>query len=411
VPTAAFPDFGAGVLDFLKIRVAYGTSANFATPYLTTPYLGLNSQNRTDANGNVITSRQASLLANPNLKPELLKETEVGIESQLFENRIKLNLSYYDRSAKDQIIRRPLDPSTGYSATFINAGVISNKGIEASLTITPVKTADWTWDITGNFTKNVSKVESLPEGSKEILVNGFTNLGNFAIEGQPINVIKGSYTEKAPDGQYIINESGNYKIANEIGIIGNPNPKWMGSLITSLSWKSLSFGMQWDYVNGGQTLSYTAQTMVGRGVAKDLENFDPTLPLILPGVLETTDGSGNVTGYTPNNLPLTTAGVFFGNTIIGGGPNDRGIYDATRVRFREVSLAYSLPKSVVSKMKLRGINVSLVGNNLWFRAINAPKYAHADFDRTAFGGSNGAGFDFLGGPSARRYGVNVKVTF
>jgi outer membrane receptor protein involved in Fe transport len=411
LPTAAFPDFASNVLDFLKIRAAYGTSANFGTPYNTSPYLTLNSQSRVDAIGNAVTSRLPGLLANPDLKAELLTETEFGIESQLFENRIKLNLSFYDRTAKDQIVSRPLDPSTGYTVTYINAGKISNKGIEGNLTVTPLKTSDWSWDLTANITKNVSKVISLPEGSEEILIAGFTNLGNFAIVGEPLNVIKGSYTERAPDGQLIINSSGNYKTADEIGIIADPNPKWFGSLISSLNYKSISFGMQWDYVHGGQILSYTAATMVGRGVGKDLETFDPTLPLILPGVLEQTDGSGNVTGYTPNNIPLTTAGVFFGNTIIGGGPYDRGIYDATRVRFREVSLTYSLPSAMVSKLKLRGINISLVGNNLWFRAVNAPKYSKADFDRTAFGANNGAGFDYLGGPSARRYGANVKITF
>ena len=169
--------------------------------------------------------------------------------------------------------------------------------------------------------------------------------------------------------------------------------------------------MQWDYVSGGQIFSYTAATMVGRGVSKDLQDFDPTLPLILPGVIEQKDGSGNVTGYTPNTIPLTTAGVFFNNTIVGGSASDRGVYDATRIRFREISLGYTLPKAWVSKLKLTGINISAVGNNLWFNAINAPKYARADFDRTASGAGNGAGFDYLGGPSARRYGVNVKINF
>ncbi|HNP79158.1 MAG TPA: hypothetical protein PKM91_18115, partial [Cyclobacteriaceae bacterium] len=92
-------------------------------------------------------------------------------------------------------------------------------------------------------------------------------------------------------------------------------------------------------------------------------------------------------------------------------PYDRGIYDATRIRFREVSLSYSLPKSIVSKLKLTGINISLVGNNLWFRSVNAPLYSKADFDRTAFGVGNGAGFDYLGGPSARRFGGTIKINF
>jgi len=411
LPTAAFPNFASNVLDFLKLRAAYGSSANFGTPYRTVPYLELDAQRRVDKNGNVITSSLSQLLANPNLGAELLTETEFGLESALFENRIKFNISYYDKRSKDQIIQRPLDPSTGFTETYINAGEISNKGIEATLTVTPIKSADWRLDLTANFTRNRSMVESLPEGSKEIVIAGYTNLGNFAIEGQPLNVIKSTYTEKAPDGQPIITEDGSYKQGNDIAIIADPNPNWFGSAIVNLQWKSLSFGMQWDYVDGGQTYSYSAATTVGRGVAKDLENFDPTLPLILPGVREVTDADGNVTGYTPNTIPLTTAGVFFNNTIIGGAPNDKGVYDATRVRFREVSLAYSLPMSFVSKLKLKGINISLVGNNLWWRAINSPKYAHADFDRTAFGAGNGAGFDYLGGPTARRYGVNLKVTF
>jgi hypothetical protein len=118
-----------------------------------------------------------------------------------------------------------------------------------------------------------------------------------------------------------------------------------------------------------------------------------------------------VIGYTKNNIPITTAEAFFTNGIIGGGADDRGVFDATRVRFREVSLGYNIPKNIASILKVRGINISVVGNNLWFRAINAPKYARADFDRTAYGTGNGGGFDYLGGPSARRYGVNLKVNF
>jgi TonB-linked SusC/RagA family outer membrane protein len=411
IPTAAFPNFAPNVLEFLKLRAAYGTSANFGPSYNTSPYLFINSQTRTDALGNVITSGLPGRLANPNLGPELLTETEFGLEANLFEDKIKLNVSYYNRSAKDQIIDRPLDPSTGYSLTSINAGNIVNKGWEGSLTLTPIKSRDWRLDITANYTRNRSLVESLPEGSKSILVNGFSNRGNFAIEGKPLNVIQGTFVEKAPDGQLIINESGNYKQANEIGIIADPNPNWLGSVISNLSWKSISFSFQVDYVHGGQVFSYTAATMVGRGVSKDLEDFDPTLPLILPGVREITNSSGEVTGYKPNTIPLTTAGVFFGNTIIGGSPDDRGVYDATRVRLRDVTLAYSLPATVTSKLKVSGINIALTGNNMWFRAINTPKYSKADLDRTAFGANNGAGFDYLGGPSAKRYGVNLKITF
>ena len=417
IPTAAFPNFASTVLDFLKLRVAYGTSANFGSPYNTRSYYNLNGQARIVAtpNGigtqNLTTSQLPTLLANPDLKPELLTELEGGIEAQLFQSRIKVDLSLYNKQSKDQILQRQLDPSTGFSSTFINGGTIENKGIELSLTGTPIKSS-LVWDLTVNFTKNISTVTKLPDGSKQILINGYTNIGNFAIEGQPYNVIQGTFATKSPNGQLIVNNSGSYVPSANIAPIADPNPQWLGSVINNITWKSFNFGMQWDYVSGGQVFSYTISTLIGRGVSKDLENFDPTLPLVLPGVNEQTDGSGTVTGYVPNTYPLTTAGVFFGNTIIGGtAPSDRGVFDATRVRFREISLGYNLPTSLISKLKLRSVNISVVGNNLWFRAINTPEYTKVDFDRTGFGGNNGAGFDFIGGPSVKSYGFNLKIGF
>ena len=113
-----------------------------------------------------------------------------------------------------------------------------------------------------------------------------------------------------------------------------------------------------------------------------------------------------------NDYPVTTAGVFYQQSIVGNAnANDRAIYDGSRVRLREVSLSYSLPKSLISKLSIRSANISLVGSNMWYRAINTPKYTRVDLDRTAFGTGNGAGFEYLGGPSARRYGVNLRLTF
>ncbi len=404
IPTAAFPGFAAGVLDFLKVRAGYGTSANFPDPYNTRPILNTNSVAQIDALGTVSSQGLDRTLANPALLPERQTELEFGIESQLLENRAKVDFSVYNRRANDQILTRTLDPATGFQQTLINAGEITNKGIEAGVTITPIRSNTVEWNLRGNFTRNVSEVVSLPEGSKEILVSGFTNLGNFAIEGQPFNVIQGTFGLRDANGNRLITANGDYSISPEIGVIGDPNPLWFGSLISDVTWKGITFGFQWDYVHGGDTYSFTAATPVARGVAKELEDFDPRLPLIIPGVLESD-------GVTPNNIPMPPSQFFFGNSIIGSAAEDTGIFDSSRIRLREVSLSYNIPQSLISKLSIRTANISLVGNNMWFRAINAPKFSKVDFDRTAFGTGNGAGFDFLGGPSARRYGVNLRLTF
>jgi hypothetical protein len=113
-----------------------------------------------------------------------------------------------------------------------------------------------------------------------------------------------------------------------------------------------------------------------------------------------------------NDIPLTTAGVFYGQSISGNNNlNNSAIYDATRVRLREVSLSYNIPQNLLSKLSIRSANISLVGSNMWFKAINAPKFTRVDFDRSSFGNANGAGFEFIGGPSAKRYGVNLRLTF
>lgn len=407
IPTQAFAGLESSTLNFLKLRVGYGTSANFAPAYRTRPYLALRSNASVDALGNVITLSLPGLLANPNLKPELQKELEFGMDVRMFDNRFGIDLSVYDRTAQDQIIGRQLDPSTGYDETFINAGTISNKGIELGLSVTPVRLRDFSWNLRANFTRNRSLVEKLPEGSKEINIDGYSNLGNFAVEGEPYGVIKGTYAvrngQDGRTGELLITPNGDYKISSETAIIGDPNPDFMLSGFSDITFKNITLSAQLDYVHGGDIFSFSASTLVGRGVAKELEEFNPELPVILPGVLEETG--------EPNNIPMPASGVFFGNTIIGGGPDDRGIYDGTRLRLRELSLSYTFPKGFLGKYLADGSTISFIGNNLWFRAFNTPKYSKVDPDRTAFGTGNGLGFDFMGGPSARRYGVNLRVNF
>ena len=137
------------------------------------------------------------VVANPLLKPELLGEFEAGLESKLINSRISIDFTWYNRKSTDQILNRPLDPSTGFEVTTINAGDLTNKGIELGLGFNIIKNKDWNLQIDANFTRNRSKVSNLPNEITQVQTGGlFSNIGNFAINGQPFGIIKGTYWQR-----------------------------------------------------------------------------------------------------------------------------------------------------------------------------------------------------------------------
>jgi hypothetical protein len=151
----------------------------------------------------------------------------------------------------------------------------------------------------------------------------------------------------------------------------------------------------------------TAATMLARGLTKDTD-FDRSLSLILPGVIQTgTDGDGNPI-YSENTTQINAAEYFFGNYFFS---DEAFIFDGTTVRLRELSLAYQIPKNILSVTPFKSASISLTGSNLWFRAVNFPKYVNFDTDVLSLGVGNGLGFDFMTGPSARRFGATLRLTF
>jgi hypothetical protein len=270
------------------------------------------------------------------------------------------------------------------------------------LGLTPVRSQDWRWQLDGLFSKNKSKVSDLPIDLSEIRTAGYTNLGNFAVNGQPLGIIKGTAWQKSADGQKIVASNGDYLTESTTSILGDPNPDFKLTGISTLSYKSFSFRVQMDYTKGGDMYSVTSSVLLGRGVTRDTE-FDRRLPVILPGVLED--------GKTPNNIQISSTQAYFDNTIAGGAADESAIYDATNVRIREASLTYNLPQGVIKKSPFGSISLTISGTNLWYYAPNFPKYVHFDPETSGFGVSNGKGLEFFTGPSSRRYGASLRVTF
>ncbi len=414
IPTSAFEGLqNKEWINYLKIRAGYSTSANFGSPYNTRPVLNISTNVFVDRVGTVLNSNSISnRLANPDLKPELLSEVEVGVEGKFINNRVSLDLTFYRRVSDDQILDRSLDPATGFTVTSINAGSVRNQGIELGLGFTPVRTKDWSWQLDANFTMNRNEVSGLPDDIKQIVIDGFSNEGLFAMYGKPLGVIQSSYTAKIDpktlqpsasptEGARLVGPSGDYVSSNAIGIIGDPNPDFKLTGISTLGWKGFSFRMQWDWTQGGDMLAYTPGTLVGRGLTKDTD-FDRLLPIILPGVKA--DG-------TPNDVQISASQAYFNNYSGFFGMADLITYDATVLRLREASLSYSLPTSMLSKTPFGAISLTVSGQNLWYRAPNFPKYVNFDPETSSLGVSNVRGLEYLSGPTSRRFGASIRVSF
>ena len=407
IPTTAFSSLKSNKgINYLKVRLGYATSANFPSPYSTRAALNIATRSYLSSTGTPInTNSIPNLLPNPNLKPELLGEVEAGVEGRFLDNRLSADITVYKKVSKDQILFRSLDPSTGYTSQQINAGSVSNKGIEIALGYTVIRKKNLVWQLDALYTLNQSLVSDIPAGITQINTGGYTNLGTFARNGSPLGVIMGYAFQRDPSGktnQRLVNQStGDYLTANAISVLGDPNAKYRLNGISTLTYKRFSFRVQVDYSCGGSMYAGTAGTLLGRGVTKDTE-FDRALPFILPGV----DANGK-----QNTVQISATQAYFNNTVAGGAADEASIYDATFIKLREASLSYSLPAKMLDKSPFGSVSISLTGSNLWYFAPNFPKYVHFDPEVNGLGVGNGRGLDFLSGPSARRFGASIKVTF
>ncbi len=413
LPTNAFSGLKSeNGLNFLKVRASYGTSATFPTGYPTVNVVEQNTLRFTDevgGGGPVTTNQIDNFRANPDLKPELLEELEFGFEAKLWKNRISLDFTYFDRRTNDLIVTEPLAPSTGFTFTQSNIGQIQNEGIEIDLGVDLFKSENFNWNSRVNFFTNneivteqeqdfIAYAGSLAEGG------GLFRGSNAAIEGESLGTIVGTAIARDEAGNFLINDAGSYVVAEQdlngdVPIVGDAIADYTMNFINTLRYKNWNLGFQINHTKGGDILSSTIATLLGRGLI--VETLDRENTFILPGVRQST---GEV-----NNIQLNNSTYYFSNLLFG--PTETRIYDASVVRLQEISLGYSFPSKFLDKTPFGSLTLTAQGFNLWYDAYNTPDGANFDPNVAGVGIGNGRGFDFINGPSSRRYGVSLKATF
>ncbi|MEO1012677.1 MAG: SusC/RagA family TonB-linked outer membrane protein [Bacteroidota bacterium] len=409
IPTDAF-NIGSKILGFAKLRAGYASVGRDAPAEFL---------NRTFAVGNafngfpVIGNRSA--LGDQQITPEFTDELELGADLEFFNRRIILDFSWYKKTTTDLISPVSVPSTSGFTTFNTNIGEIQNTGVEIGLNLVPVQTQNFKWDLFTTFTKNENEVTELVEGLERFPLD--VNQISFVQVGQPFGVFYGTRFARDADGNFLINRAGGGIIQDlENGIIGDPTPDFRMSFINTLKYKSLTLRAQIDWKEGGDINSTTINTLLGRGVTKDTENRERTF--VIPGFYG--DNAGNPIldangNQIPNTTQVDTNELYFsppgGNTFGINTVNEGSVYDGTVYRLRELSLSYDVPSTWLKNTPFGKINVSLLGNNLWYFAPNVPKYTNFDPEVTSFGNTRLQGVEIASAPTARRYGFKLSLTF
>ena len=396
-------------MDYLKLRANYA-QVGAATDY----YRVFTTYDQGTNWGNLSLFSVPGTLQNPDLKPERTNSIEVGLEAYFFQRRVGLDLALYKTNSFDQIFDVPVSRATGYSRMYVNGGEMENKGIEAALYLTPVRSNNFTWDMNLNWFANRNTVISLAEGVTNLQIWSQWSISISAAEGEPYGTMKGTdyvYT----DGKITVwgpetSRPGRLYVGDDpLAILGNIQPDWNMGVGNRFTFKGVSLYALIDIQKGGDIYSHSVRYGQATGVYEETAGLNPKGN---PKRDPVSEGGGMIfedavyEDGSPNESYLY-ANQWGGYWYYGWSPDARYVFDASYVKLREVSLTYSLPASILGDTFIRGVDLSLVGRNLWIIHKNTPTF-DPEF---AFTAGNQQGIENSAYPTVRTLGVNVKLSF
>jgi len=385
-------------LNIGKLRASYAKVGNDTGAYEIAQYYSI-SQTQTDYPLATIGGQ----LPHFDLQPEQTASWEVGTNLGFLENRLVLDLTFYNSISDNQIMSVDLTPSTGYETKKMNAGKIQNTGFEVQLNANPVSTPKgFSWDVILTWSKNQSEVKELYGDMEYLPLAEEFHMSIQAHAGRPYGEIYTTDYKRDAFGNKLIDKNG-YAQAGEWKSMGNINPDWIGGITNQFKYKNLSLSFLIDVQKGGDIYSWGKAYMALFGTSKEtLEGRDEWIART-GGFVE--DGVSEVNGQS-NSIAIDPTLRWYNiyNKQIG----TEWIQDATNVRLRELVLGYNLPSKLLSKLPFENVSLSLVGRNLFFlyRAMD-----HFDPESGYSSGNTGNGIEHFSLPSTSSYGANLKINF
>lgn len=402
-------------IDMLKVRASWANVGNDTDPY---------QLEQVYSNSDFVSAyRLSGAIQNYHLRPENVESWEFGVDMRMFKNRVSLDVAYYDAATTDQIINVPTSWDTGSSSQVINAGKVTNKGVEVALRVQPVRSRTWNWTVDMNWSKNWNKLVELAPGVDLWQLNTSNTVGSrvfvYAYPGTELGRIYGTGYERAPEGAYYTDESGqrvdvsgqvivnaatgNPVLGEELQDFGSIYPDWKGGFSQTISYKNVSLNMSFVGQYGGKAYSVTNFALSYMGKLKN------TLPgryeeLVHPGVNLNPDGT-----YSPNTK-ITTDIVDYYNTVVWNRNNvEQNVHSTSYLKMKEVRLDYRVPAKFCEQTGfIQNASVGIYATNL-FVLTDWPQY---DPEVASFGGGSlNRGVETGAYPMTRSYGFNLKVSF
>lgn len=341
--------------------------------------------------------------ANPDLKPEISSAYEAGLDMKFFDNRLGFDFTYYYSLTKNQIMTVPM--SGEFSAKYINAGKILNQGVELMLYTTPVKTKDFEFNLDMSLAHNNTTVVELHEDAKYISFNFkdenmLVDVG--AEEGGRLgNIYANTFYARNENGELILRNGMPMIKSNssaERKCIGNIQPKLLMSLTPSFSYKGFFLSAMFDMRFGGEIVSVSEAIATRYGMSKRTE-YRPAEGRLIEGIDEATGEK--------NTIRVSAEDYY---RAIGGdnAPAEEYVYDASYIKFKELSIGYSFPSKWLKKIHVSNLRLSFVGRNLCYLMKHTPGTSpEGGFDTTMFSQA----IDYTAAPYTRTFGLSVNVGF
>ena len=422
-------NMNSNVLSFGKLRLAFSNTANDTDPYQLDPTFSRGSF------AGQPTSSVRNVIPPTTLRPEQTNSYDIGLDLRFFNGRLNVDATYYYISSTDQILQSPLPLSSGFSALRFNTGEIENKGWEFLVTGTPVQNRNFGWQISLNASRNRNKIIALADGAETFRLGGIFGGNGPSVEARPgedYGTIMGwdyvyrdlngnemvDDNERTP-GNRVIDDNGEWYVLTEERVpVGNIVPDWIGGVTNTFRWKNFTLNTLVDVRFGGDI--FFGSHGIGRVYGQSVETLDGRSAEY--GGLPYTDTDGNT-----RNIGVIKEGVYEDGTPndkvvpyyrkyqdtfgwgAGSGPVSISVFDGSYARLRELSLSYSLPKSVADNISfIQNLSITLLGRNLWFLYNNAPN----NLDPTLVNGAGvSQGMEWGSLPSTRNYGALLKVGF